>query len=127
MGRRFASDGTSRALGATAPLSPDPTLAEALLAAAGGRARSGVIVSTDLFYDVPEAEQRSWIEAGAQAVEMETATLFALAERRLLEAASLLLVSDLLLHTRKRISAEQLHAAEHRLGELAVEAFARRP
>jgi uridine phosphorylase len=120
-------DGTSRALGAGARLSPHPTLAGALLAVGDGRAHAATIVSTDLFYDVGQEEQRSWTEDGAQAVEMETATLFALAGRRELEAAALLLVSDLVLPTRERISPEELRAGEHRLGELAAEALARRP
>ena len=48
---------------------------------------------------------------------METATLFALAVRRGLEAGSLLLVSDLLLGGRTRIDAEALRDGEQRLGE----------
>ena len=47
---------------------------------------------------------------------METATLFALARRRRLQAASLLLVSDLLVPERARIAAEELREGEQRLG-----------
>jgi purine-nucleoside phosphorylase len=56
-------------------------------------------------------------------VEMETATLFALASRRALAAASVLIVSDLLLPERCRIEAEALLDAERRVGELAAGAL----
>jgi purine-nucleoside phosphorylase len=84
----------------------------------------GKVVSTDLFYDGPEGEEDRWIAAGAIAVEMETATLLALAAKRGLEAASLLLVSDLLLGGRTRIDTDALRDGEHRLGEAAVRALA---
>jgi uridine phosphorylase len=54
---------------------------------------------------------------------METATLLALATARGLEAASVLLVSDLLLGGRTRIEPDALRAGEHRLGELAIAAL----
>jgi uridine phosphorylase len=116
-------DGTSRALGATAPVEPDRTLFGALLDGGAGRIHAGRVVSTDLFYDGPEGTERRWLADGALAVEMESATLFTLAHRRGLQAASLLLVSDLLLPARVRIGAETLREAEHRLGELAVRAL----
>ncbi len=116
-------DGTSAALGAGGPLSPDPHLTRSLLAAAGPRGQGGSIVSTDLFYDGPEGEEQEWLRAGARAVEMETATLFAFARRRALPAAAVLIISDLLLPSRVRISASELEAAERRLGEVAVAAL----
>jgi uridine phosphorylase len=134
----ISDDGASRALAraprapARAParararggaLAPDPSLLAALLAAGGDRVRTGAVVSTDLFYDGPAGEQERWIAAGAVAVEMETATLLALASVRGLEAGSLLLVSDLLSGNRTRIGAEALRAGEHRLGELAISAL----
>ncbi len=118
-------DGTSAALGARAGLAPDPGLLQALRAAAGDGATTGPIVSSDLFYDLPEGEQDSWVEAGALAVDMETAALFALAARRGLRAASLLAVSDLIRPAHVRIEAEQLLAAELRLGEVAGAAISR--
>ena len=121
----ISDDGTSRALASDAALAPDPALLDALLGAGGDRVRTGAVVSTDLFYDGPEGEEERWIAAGAIAVEMETATLLALASVRGLEAGSLLLVSDLLLGSRTRIGAEALRAGEHRLGELAVNALRR--
>jgi len=119
----ISGDGTSRALGAVGPVAPDAELLAALISAGGGQAQTGPVVSTDLFYDGPDGEQDEWIAAGAMAVEMEAATLFALAGRRGLEAAALLVVSDLLLDGRNRISQEELLAAEHRLGETAVRAL----
>jgi DeoD family purine-nucleoside phosphorylase len=117
-------DGTSRALGVAPPLTPDPKLMAALLAAGGEHAQTGPVVSTDLFYDGPENAERDWIERGAVAVEMETATLFALASRRRFQAASLLLVSDILLPARTRIPADALRAGEERLGTVAARALA---
>jgi uridine phosphorylase len=117
------ADGTSRALGADAPLRPAGELLEALLRAGGARARPGTVASTDLFYDGAEGEKQRWIDAGAIAVDMETATLLALAEARGLEAASLLLVTDLLPGGRTRIGPEALRAGEQRLGEVAVAAL----
>jgi purine-nucleoside phosphorylase len=77
-------------------------------------------VSSDLFYDGPADVERTWLAEGALAVEMEAATLFALAARRGLEAGCALIVSDVILPTRRRIDSEALLVAEHRLGELAV-------
>jgi uridine phosphorylase len=115
-------DGASRALGAADPLTPDPALLDGLGGAAAGQARAGRVVSTDLFYDTPEGTERRWTDAGAIAVEMETATLFALARRRDFRAASLLLVSDVL-PSGTRISDEALREGEARLGEVAARAL----
>jgi purine-nucleoside phosphorylase len=122
----ISDDGASRALDPTGLLLPAPALLEDLLRAGDGAARTGAVVSTDLFYDGPAGDQERWIAAGAIAVEMETATLLALAARRGLEAASLLLVTDLLLEGRTRIDPDSLRDGEQRLGELAVRALIRR-
>ncbi len=116
-------DGASRALGASGTLAPDAALLDALRSAAEGQARAGRVVSTDLFYDTPRGTEQRWIDAGALAVEMETATLFAVASRHGLRAASLLLVSDVL-SSGTRISREALRAGESRLGEVAARALA---
>ena len=108
----ISDDGTSRALGA------GERVAASLIPS--GEARRGPVVSTDLFYDADEREA-GWREQGALAVEMEAATLFALAARRGVQAGCALLVSDLLAAPRERISPDALHAAELRLGALAVE------
>jgi purine-nucleoside phosphorylase len=114
----IGDDGTSRALGVDGRVPPSAALLEALSAATG--APRGPVVSTDLFYDDPRQPERGWIAAGALAVEMESATLFALGARRGFEAGALLVVSDLLSGERVRIGAEELEAAEHRLGEAAL-------
>jgi len=116
------ADGTSRALGASGPLGPDGDLLAALTAQGGEILHAGPVVSTDLFYD--GGDEEDWMAQGAVAVEMETATVFALARRRRLQAASLLLISDLLIPSRTRISHEALREGEHRLGETALSALA---
>jgi DeoD family purine-nucleoside phosphorylase len=120
----IADDGTSRALGAGPRVAADPQLVARLEAAAGGSAPPGSVVSTDLFYDPSGRSEQRWLADGAVAVEMETATLFALATRRGFAAAALLLVTDLLIPERRRIDPEALRDGEHRLGELAARALA---
>lgn len=131
----IAQDGASRGLGANASLEPDRTLVEGLrlaggaseyLGAGSGQLHAGPVVSTDLFYDAPAGSERRWAAAGALAIEMETAALVAVAERRGMLAASILLVSDLVLPTPTRISEEGLKAGEIALGELAVRALGAR-
>jgi DeoD family purine-nucleoside phosphorylase len=109
-------DGTSRALGATGPLAPDPALQDRL------QAPAGVIVSSDLFYDPDPARADEWRAAGAVAVEMEAATLFALAARHGLAAACVCVVSDIV-PTRERIGDEALLAAEEEMGRVALAAL----
>lgn len=126
----IAADGTSRALGSgeRAPASRD--LLDAVIGAADPpfphehhhAVHSGPIVTTDLFYD-DRGLERSWARDGALAVEMEAATLFALAGARGAQAAALLVVSDLVLPERTRIDQEELRAAERRMGEAALRAL----
>lgn len=87
--------------------------------------REGSVASTDLFYDSPPEDRERWLGAGALAVDMETATLYALAQRRGLRAASLLLVTDLLEPERTRIADEALPDHERRLGDVALSALMR--
>lgn len=119
----LSDDGTSRALGAGRRLAASPELVQELSQAADGTAARGPVVSTDLFYDADDRET-GWREAGALAVEMEAATLFALAGRRGVQAGCALIVSDLLVERRIRIAPDILHDAELRLGRLAVGALA---
>lgn len=122
------ADGTSRALGAPTPVAADEGLLAHLFATAGQAGAdppAGLVVSTDLFYDPREDVERAWRADGAVAVEMETATLFALGARHRVAAASLLIVSDLILPARQRIDADALTDAEHRLGDVAARALAR--
>jgi DeoD family purine-nucleoside phosphorylase len=122
-GEALAEDGTSRALGVTDRVPPTPALLEQLTAAGGDRVRTGPVVSTDLFYDGRAGLEERWRARGALAVEMEAATLFALARTRGFAAGAALIVSDLILPERRRIDADALRAAEHALGELAVRAL----
>lgn len=127
--RAIADDGASVALGGHAPLAAVPapgTLTEALRAGGGGDVQGaavGTVVSTDLFYDA-DGRVAAWRAAGALAVEMEAATIFTVAARRGVEAGCALLVSNVLGDDRY-IDAEALHAAELRLGALAVSALSR--
>jgi len=118
------ADGTSQALGAGGALPADPRVLDALTAACGDRgARSGAVASVDLFYDTPDGALGRWVAMGALAVEMESATLLALARRRGLQAGSLLLVSDLLIPRRVRIAPGALREGERRLGAVAAAAL----
>ena len=119
----LADDGTSQALGAEGRVAPDPGLTRALLALGEADLIAGPVASTDLFYDDRPGPVRAWQAAGAVAVEMESATLFALARRLGCAASSLLLVTDLLLPERRRIDEASLRAGERRLGELALRAL----
>ena len=121
----LAEDGTSRALGAAGKLRPDPTLLAGLRAAADG-AVTGLVVSSDLFYGggrVPDLERaEAWARAGALAVEMEAATLLAVAGRREVAAAIVLAVSDTVADG-TRIGQEALERAEAELGRAALAAL----
>jgi uridine phosphorylase len=124
----ICEDGTSRALAGSARVSPDAGLLARLRETEptppAPPTASGPVVSTDLFYDTAPGTEERWRDGGARAVEMEAATLFALATRRGLRAAAILIVSDLLFGQRRRIEPDALHEAEHRLGERAVAALA---
>jgi len=117
-------DGTSRALGAAGPLPADPALLAGLRGAAGD-ALAGPVASADLFYDPDAARAAGWTAAGAVAVEMGAAALFAVAARHGAAAACVCLVSDLLASgSRERITPAALEAAEPELGRTGLAAFA---
>jgi DeoD family purine-nucleoside phosphorylase len=122
------ADGTSRSLGAGDRIPAGPELLAVLSASVAGEpgVHSGPVVSTDLFYDRRGLE-RHWSEAGALAVEMEAATLYTLAAGRELDAAAVLVVSDLVLPSRVRIGEDELRAAERRMGEAALRALSPAP
>jgi uridine phosphorylase len=111
----LATDGTSRALGASDLLTPDPILVEAL--AGAGDLRPARVASVDLFYAEPPSLD------GAQALEMETSTLFTRARARGFQAASVLIVSDRIVPMRTRIEPEALETAERRAGQIAAAAL----
>lgn len=128
----LAADGTSRALGASERVAADPALTQALEGAAPDR--SAIVVSTDLFYEPARTQtrERDWRAAGAVAVEMEAATLFALGTRLGVPVACVLTVSDLLPDderassppSRTRIDDELLITAAEKMGRLALSALA---
>lgn len=118
----IAADGASRALGAG-----DRVCASNALCAWLPELRRATVASSDLFYDERPSVEQSWVDAGAQAVEMEAATLYTLAARRGLQAAAILVVSDTLRPARTRIDTEALHEAERRMGEAALAALANQP
>ncbi len=120
----LSEDGTSRALGAGERTHASEALLSALRTAAPPGVQSGAVVTTDLFYDERAGQERAWLGRGAMAVEMETAGLFALAERRGLEAAAILVVSDILLPERVRINPEDLARSEELMGAVATRALA---
>ncbi|MEA2160334.1 MAG: purine-nucleoside phosphorylase [Solirubrobacteraceae bacterium] len=122
----LVADGASAALGAPERVGASPELVSALQTAAGPGAHTATVVSTDLFYDPGQREQ-GWRAAGASAVEMETAVLFTLAGVHGIRSGSVLIVSDLILPERRRIAADALTAAEHRLGDLAATALSALP
>jgi DeoD family purine-nucleoside phosphorylase len=115
-------DGTSRALGAGERVAADVALSDALMAA--GADRDGAVVSADVFYDRDEQRNvAAWRTAGALAVEMEAATLLAVAQLRGIRAACVVAVSDLLEPRRERIGEDELRAAAERLGATAAAAL----
>lgn len=120
----IAADGASRALGADERVPADPDLTAALLAAAeaDGGARSGPIVTTDLFYDESGAHAEPPAN-DALAIEMEAAAVLRLATLRELRAGCVLIVTDLLGPARGRIDAETLEAAAERMGRIAAGAL----
>jgi uridine phosphorylase len=115
--RALGADGTSAALRVTDGVEADPGLSAAL---AGAGARTVTAVSTDLFYDDAHDEAAAgWVRDGARVVEMEAATLLAVAERRGVRAGVLLGVTDLLAGGRSRLDDEGVEALGLALGRAA--------
>jgi uridine phosphorylase len=133
----ISADGTSRALGANGRVAADLALTDALLHAAAQvqtdsstrHVHAGTIVSVDLFYEpTPEptpADGRSRHPADALAIEMEAATLFAVAAAASVPVACLLAISDTFDATgaRTRIDDDLLLQAAEAMGMLAVAAL----
>jgi uridine phosphorylase len=126
----IGEDGTSRSYGDGSALRPDPGLTESVRTAAPG-ARTVRVVTSDLFYspDASQDREAAWAAAGAGTVDMETATLFAVAARRGVRAASVLGVSDLIAPgtPRERIDEDDLETLGGRLGAVCSAALADRP
>jgi uridine phosphorylase len=121
----LASDGASRALGAGASVAADSGLVGALQDVAGAGARTGLIASSDLFYDRDAQRTSGWRAAGALAVEMEAATLLRVGELRGVRVGCLLAVTDVFdpSGARHRIDAEELLKAGERLGYVGAGAL----
>jgi uridine phosphorylase len=95
----------------------------AALAAAAGTTPAA-IVTHDVFYD-PVDRLGEWAAKGAVAVEMETATVFALCAARGVRAGCLLADSDTLRNGCERVDHDGLARIGERLGSVAVEALTR--
>jgi uridine phosphorylase len=118
-------DGTSSALGADAPLAPDPELLGRLVAAG---ARPATVASIDLFYDPRGDAAKGWAERGALAVEMEAATILQVAAHRGVAAACVLAVvaRDSASNGVRQMSADELAELGVRVGEAGYAAVRNR-
>jgi len=116
----ICADGTSRALGAGERASADAALTDALASHAPD-APVGTIVSVDLFYGGDERTAH----AGALAVEMEAAALFAVGARAGVPVACVLAVSDTFdaRAARTRIDEDALLEAGEAMGRTAIAAL----
>jgi uridine phosphorylase len=114
----LCADGASRTLSGARRLAGSPSLTLEGLA--------GTVVSTDVFY-APSDLLDEWLAAGALAVEMETAALFAVGARRGIEVASVLAVSDVLVPERRRLDDDGLRRAGERVGRAGAAALLERP
>lgn len=118
----LAGDGTSRALGAGATVGADPGLTAALELAAGDEARAGAVLTTDLFYE--HGPDRT-VADGALVAEMETATIFRLAELLDLRAGCVLAVTDLRAGEHERVEQDALEELGRGVGEVGAAALLR--
>jgi DeoD family purine-nucleoside phosphorylase len=117
----LAGDGTSRALGAGDRVTADARLTAALERAADGRARTGSVLTTDLFYD--RDDTRTAAAGDALAAEMEAATILQLAELLGLRAGCVLAVTDLRSGPHQRIPDERLEELGRRVGRVGAQAL----
>ncbi len=113
-------DGSSRALVAGERVLADPGLTEALVLGAPA-AHAGPIVSVDLFYDTHPPSGAP----GALAIEMESATLFAVGSRAHVPVGCVLAVTDTFDSdgARTHIDSDTLSAAAQAMGACAVAAL----
>jgi DeoD family purine-nucleoside phosphorylase len=120
------SDRTALAYTAGEPHAPTASwpLVERIVAAARqaqAPLRVGPIVSCETFYDPDPDRNHRWCARGHLAVEMEAAVLYTIAGIRRVEAATLLVVSDLILgEAPVRIGEESLRAAVDRMAGIAL-------
>jgi uridine phosphorylase len=106
-------DGASAALATGGRVAADRGLAAAL---SGEADRTGLVVSTDLFYDRRPVTEHEWIAAGALAVDLQSAAVLAVAAARGVRAGCALAVSGGPSPEAGRLQGAALEAAETRLG-----------
>jgi purine-nucleoside phosphorylase len=98
---------------------------DALLARLGDSGTPVIAATTDVFYEPSDEPREAWIDAGAQAVEMEAAALFTVGARLGVAVACLLVVSDVFPGgERMHIGDEELAAAVEGMGRAAGAALA---
>ena len=119
----LVADGTARTLGAGPRVPADTGLCVALVRS--GADHSGLIVTSDVFYDGDPSRAAAWRAEGALAVEMEAAALFRVGERRGVAVGCVLAVSDVLSADggRQRIDEDELREAGERIGRAAAAAL----
>jgi uridine phosphorylase len=119
-GEALCQDGTSRALGAGERVAADGELTAALARSAPD-ARVATVATVDLFYEPEPTPERP----GAQAIEMEAASLFAVGAGAGVPVGCLLTVSDTFdgSDRRERIDDERLLEAAEQMGRAALAAL----
>lgn len=120
----LAGDGVGSALAPGPPPASDPTLTAALVGAAP-HAGTGLVASTDLYYDHGSPRRREWRAAGAMAVELSAAALAAVGRRSGVATACALVVAESA--AGRRLEDDALDAALLELGTRAAEALAAAP
>jgi DeoD family purine-nucleoside phosphorylase len=88
----------------------------------GERPHVGPIATSDTFYDPDPERHRRWGARGVLAVEMESSLLFTLAPLRGAQAATLLVVSDLVFEEPVRIDDDALAQSVERMVRIALKA-----
>jgi uridine phosphorylase len=118
----ICADGTSRALGSGERESADAATVDALRRCAPD-AHAGTIVTSDLFYEDGPERLDAWRAAGALAVEMEAAPLFATGRRRGVAVGAVVAVTDLLGGQPGRLGADERREAGIAAGRLGAGAL----
>ena len=118
----ICADGTSRALGSGERESADAATLDALRRCAPD-AHAGAIVTSDLFYEDGPERLDAWRAAGALAVEMEAAPLFATGRRRGVAIGAVVAITDLLAGRPGRLGTEERREAGIAAGRLGAGAL----
>jgi uridine phosphorylase len=119
----LAAEGASRSLGADEAAHPDPELHRRMLDVAGADAVPATVASVDVSLPIPGLnEPGDWLDRDVVAVEMGTATLFALGARLGVAIASGLVVSQAGLD-HESLDDDALGSASLRLGAVGARAL----